>query len=245
MAEQLDTMRQNLEKLADKHSQMKKDLERQIKQMADAGKKADAQKLQKQLDKLQRQSPQMDQLKQLASQCKQCSQAPERWQAGRSRQGHESVERQASQLKKQSDEAQMLDAASDEICDAKAEMAGGDKPGDEMGESDKMGQGNSDQDKDGPPGNGLGRGKGLGPRPESPTATKFYDSKVNQKLGKGAAVATGPADGPNIKGHVQAEIKAQVEAAAHDSADPLTGQRLPRSQREHAKEYFDALREGK
>ncbi len=245
MAEQLDAMRQNLEKLADKHSQMKKDLERQIKQMADAGKSSDAQKLKNQLDKLQQQSPQMDQLKQLASQCKQCAQAMKDGKPGAADKAISQLSDKLSQLKKQSDEAQMLDAAADEICDAKSEMAGGNCPPDEMSKDGKSGQSTSDKDMDGPPGSGLGKGKGKGSRPESPTATKFYDSNVKQKLGKGAAVATGPADGPNIKGQVQAEIKAQIESAAHDAADPLTGQRLPRSQREHAKEYFDALREGK
>ena len=73
---------------------------------------------------------------------------------------------------------------------------------------------------------------------------KFYDSKVAQKTGHGAAIITGEADGPNLKGKVRAQIQEQMDSAKHENSDPLTGQRLPRSQRDFAKEYFDSLREG-
>ena len=59
------------------------------------------------------------------------------------------------------------------------------------------------------------------------------------------AVITGEADGPNIKGVVQQEIQQQIEASRHEASDAITRQRLPRSQRDHAKEYFDAFLEGK
>jgi hypothetical protein len=44
---------------------------------------------------------------------------------------------------------------------------------------------------------------------------------------------------------VQQEIQAQVEASRHEASNAVIRQRLPRNQRDHAKEYFDALREGK
>ena len=55
---------------------------------------------------------------------------------------------------------------------------------------------------------------------------------------------TGLVEGPNAKGQAVEEIKGEVEAAKHESADPLTGQRLPRSQRDHVQQYFDAFRKG-
>ena len=66
-----------------------------------------------------------------------------------------------------------------------------------------------------------------GERPENVHNTKLYDDKVKQNVGKGSAVITGLVDGPNSKGQVVEEIKTQVEAAKHEDADPLTGQRLP------------------
>ena len=55
---------------------------------------------------------------------------------------------------------------------------------------------------------------------------------------------TGTADGPNVKGKVQQEIQTQFESAKAQETDPLNGQQLPKGYREHAKKYFDALREG-
>jgi len=51
--------------------------------------------------------------------------------------------------------------------------------------------------------------------------------------------------GPNAKGQAIEEIKSQVESAKKESSDPLTGQRLPRQQRDHVQQYFDAFRDGK
>ncbi len=55
---------------------------------------------------------------------------------------------------------------------------------------------------------------------------------------------TGLAPGPNTKGRVGEEIKHQWQELRGDAADPLADQQLPRGYRDHAKTYFDALREG-
>ena len=122
---------------------------------------------------------------------------------------------------------------------------------DEMTARDGNGNGAEADNQDNPgPGNddlvgevaGSGKARASGHRGEKAGNVKFYDSKVAQKTGQGSAVITGEADGPNIKGKVRAEIQAQLDSARHDDSDPLTGQRLPRSQRDFAKEYFDSLR---
>ena len=43
---------------------------------------------------------------------------------------------------------------------------------------------------------------------------------------------------------VLAEIRQQFDTARHGSTDPLTGRRIPRKHRQHAREYFDRFREG-
>jgi hypothetical protein len=244
LGEQLDAMRQNLERMVEKHEQAKKELERQMQQMAAAGKNEEAKKLQQQLNKLQQQGSQMNRLKQLAGQCKQCGQALKNGDAAAAKAALDQLADQVGDMKKQSDELKMLDQMLDQIGQCKGDCAGGDKARDDFG------QGNSEFKEAGDDRlqgwtNGRGRARAEGRRPESKTDTKFYDSNVKQKMNRGAAVAVGDAEGPNMKGEVQQSIKAEIEAARHESADPLTGQRLPRSQREHAKEYFDSLREGK
>ena len=67
--------------------------------------------------------------------------------------------------------------------------------------------------------------------------------QVQAQPGKGRAVIKGEIDGPNLKGAVLEAIKEEMTAAESQEADPLTTQRLPRSHREHAEEYFNALRD--
>ena len=50
--------------------------------------------------------------------------------------------------------------------------------------------------------------------------------------------------GPNVVGQARQDIKSSLEAARSEEDRPLTEIRLPREQREHAQQYFDAFREG-
>ena len=72
----------------------------------------------------------------------------------------------------------------------------------------------------------------------------MYDTKVRQKVGRGAVSVTGQLDGPNAKGRVEQEIQSQFEAARSSAADPLADTKMPRGYREHARTYFDVLHEG-
>jgi hypothetical protein len=144
------------------------------------------------------------------------------------------MKQQLAELAEQAEEMAMLDEAMEELDDAKDAMNCKECNGEGCAacRGDKMG------------GMGMGRGRGQGARPEDPHKTGFYDTKVKQKLGKGAAVVTELVDGPNVKGQVEQEVQTQFEAAKADQSDPLTGQQMPRSYREHTKKYFDALRDG-
>jgi len=139
------------------------------------------------------------------------------------------IESQLSELKQQLAEAKMLEDALDEMAQCKDGMCQG-------------GAGNKQGKK---PGKGMGRGRGEGERPEEKTKTGHYDTKVKQKIGKGGAVVTDLVDGPNVKGQVRQQIQAEFDEVQAKSADPLADQQLPRRYRDHAKEYFDSLREGK
>jgi hypothetical protein len=50
--------------------------------------------------------------------------------------------------------------------------------------------------------------------------------------------------GPNVRGKVEQEIKQQFDTARRGETNPLTDRRIPKKQRQHAREYFDRFREG-
>jgi hypothetical protein len=95
------------------------------------------------------------------------------------------------------------------------------------------------------PGNGIGKGRGNGRPPDEEPETSTRETQVRQKPGRGAAVYAGTVEGPNFKGEVSAAIQQEVASFGDKPADPLTTERLPRNRREHAEEYFNALRDGK
>ena len=90
----------------------------------------------------------------------------------------------------------------------------------------------------------MGEGQGKGERPEEETPTKSYDSKVGADPQRGKAVIVGEVRGPNVAGDAREEIKSEITASKQSNADPITGKKLPRSEREHAQEYFDSFRDG-
>jgi hypothetical protein len=83
-----------------------------------------------------------------------------------------------------------------------------------------------------------------GRRDEERTDTAFRNSQVKQNPRRGAAVITGEADGPTIRGEVREAIKQEMEAAEAEDAEALVIEQLPRTQRENAEDYFNRLREG-
>ena len=90
----------------------------------------------------------------------------------------------------------------------------------------------------------MGEGQGIGDRPEEETEVGFYDTKASQKVGRGSASIVGETDGPNVLGNVRQEVQEAIESSESRSADPLTDQKMPRGHRDHAREYFNRLREG-
>ena len=69
-----------------------------------------------------------------------------------------------------------------------------------------------------------------------------FKSRVKGKLQRGQTVITGTADGNNISGRSVSEARELIRAEMSKDADPLENQQLPKSQREHARQYFESLR---
>jgi hypothetical protein len=87
-----------------------------------------------------------------------------------------------------------------------------------------------------------GEGRGGGKRDKQETETGTYKSRVKGKLQPGETVATGHADGNNITGKSISEAREMARSSLNRRSDPLENQKLPRSQREHARQYFENLR---
>jgi hypothetical protein len=261
LQQQMRQMQQKLQQAADAHAQAMKDLQQQMQQAQDQGDAAQQQQLQQQLDKLAQQAPRMDQLKQMADRLGQAADGMKDANPQQTADALKNMTDQLEQLQKENEELEMLDDALDQIAAAKEAMnckkcngAGcehcqgkGKGKGQQAGQGKKPGQQNQQAGnrQRGQPGKGIGVGRGPGLGPENEAEGNFFDTRVRQQVKEGQAVIVDRIDGPNIRGQVQQEVKSGITAATKEESDPLEGVRLPRAQRDHAREYFDSFREGK
>lgn len=232
LAKQLNEMKEKMEEAVQKHQEQCRNLQNQINQAKQAGQEGEASRLQDQLNQLMEQNGDMQQLQDMANKLGQCSQCMQDGQMQDAADMLQQMQGDLSDLQQQLDEMQMLDGAMDQLCQAR----------DQMNCAQCGGQGCAACQ--GPPRMGMSEGQGKGDRPEAEEDAKFYDDKVNQKIGKGAATIAGEMEGPNIKGNVFQQIEEQLDSAKSESTDPLTEQQMPRQHQEQTKEYFDLYRTG-
>jgi hypothetical protein len=251
LQQQLVKIQEQLEEKAAQHAEAKENLKEQIEQALASGDRDLAGDLQQKLDELKQGDQQMEQLKQLGQQL---ADAAEQLQQGNDAAAAEQLGELAQQLddlQQQFDEMELLDEAMQQIADCKNGMC---KPGDQRG--DQLAQGNKPGNKSGngmgkgdpedqPPGQGLGEGQGKGDRPENVNDTGFFDSQVDGDVKPGESIRTGSADGPNIAGRTKENVKKEIAASMASQDDPLTNRRIPKQDREHAREYFEQFRGGK
>jgi len=244
LAKQLEQMQQKLNQLADGHQNARADLQKRIKQLRQAGQQGEADQLQEQFDKLMQQAPQMQQLQQLADQLGQCSKCLRNGQMADAANAINALQANLGDLQQQLDELEMLDDAFEQFGDAKGQILAQGMGQENCPMCGGMGC-NACGGKGKIPGQGLGEGQGVGARPDGRIEPNFYDSQAPSKVGKGAGVLTDLVDGPNVKGNVEQKVKAQFDSLTQGSTDPLTTRTIPRKHRQHAREYFDSLREGR
>jgi hypothetical protein len=240
LEKQLKQMEDKLRKMADAHDKAQQSMKKQIEELKKKGQTQQAKELEEKLSQMQQQSSQMKLAKQMADQLGQCAKCMQQGDKAGAASAMSKLQEQLADLQQQADEMAMLEDAMSELEMAKDSMNCKECGG--QGCQACMGMGNS---RFGRPGMGLGRGRGNGPRPEEKTDSKFYDTKVKQQTGKGAALVVDFVDGPSMKGQVQQEIKTQFETMKAEETDPLTNQQLPRAYREHTLKYFDTLRDDK
>jgi hypothetical protein len=246
LKEQLQQMQEKLQNMADAQQQAQQSLKEQIEKAKEQGDLAQAGKLQQKLDQMQQQQQSMDKLQQMAQQLGQAAQSLEQGDQQAAAQQLEELGDQLSQLAQQDEELEMLEDAMDQISQAKESMNCKQCQGQgcEQCQGQGLGQGQGRGRKDGNPGRGMGEGRGKGARPEQENKTGSYDSQVRGKVGQGEATVVGEANGPNKAGEAREEINTAIRTATEGTANPLTNERLPRSQRDHVKEYYDSFRKG-
>ena len=239
LEKQMEQLEKALSEAAQAHEQAKQSLEQQMKQAEAAGDMQKAAQLERKLAEMQSKDSQMQQMQELANAM---SQAKEAMAKGDKQGAQDQLQKMASQLQKMSSEdgeLQDLDQLMDSLSQSKSQMAckkcGG------MGCKACMGNGKMD----GMPGNSLGQGRGQGERPEEETDADFFESRIRDDMKKGETSYGGKIGGENRKGATTAEVQQAVLSSIAEEPEPLENQPLPKSQREHAREYFNALREGK
>ncbi|MCA9192120.1 MAG: hypothetical protein KDB03_10170 [Planctomycetales bacterium] len=238
LAKQLSQLEKNLSDAASANEQAKQALKDQIEQAQAAGDMQKAAQLQRKLEIAESMAGQMAQMQQMANSL---SQAQQSMQQGNMQATQEALDQLASQLQQMNganSQLQDLDQLLDRLAQSKSQMACSQCNG--MGCSSCMGSMLSQF-----PGKGMGEGKGQGERPEEEGDVDFFDSQVRDMMKLGETINAGSIGGENRKGITRSEVQSAVVAAMADEPEPLDETPLPKGPREHARDYFNSVREGR
>jgi chemotaxis protein histidine kinase CheA len=249
LAKQMEQLKQTIDEMAKQAKEDQADLQKRADQLNQAGDPAAASKLEDAIQKLQQQAPQMQALQNLADKLGQCADQMKQGQNAQAAQAMQQALQQMQDMARQQNELKTLEGAMQQLAEARQQMncEGGNGAGKREGPgmAQAMLAGGDGDGKDGKPGPGGGKGRGDGARPDAKTDGSFFNSRVSQEVRAGAGQVTGLTGGPNLKNQAEAAIQKAAAAIEHGSTDPLSGQRLPKKQSEHAQQYFDSFREGK
>lgn len=240
MEKQLEKLQQAMSDAAESHEQAKQALKEQIAQAEAAGDMQKAAQLQRKLEQAQGQDANMAQMQQMADML---SKAQQSMKEGDMQGAQEAMQQMASQLQQMNaadSELQDLDELMDSLAQSKSQMNCKECNGMGCQSCSQMGSMMGQL-----PGMGMGEGQGMGDRPEEETDTDFFDSRVRDRMKQGETVYGGKVGGDNRKGTTQVEVQDAVLTALSEEPEPLDDTPLPRAQRDHTREYFDSIREGK
>ncbi|QDS97486.1 hypothetical protein [Adhaeretor mobilis] len=243
LQEQMKQMQERLANAADAQKKAQDQLKQQIEQAKREGNTAEAGKMQQQLDKMQKQAQANQQMQKMAQQMAEAQKAMEKGDQQAAGEAMDKMMEQMEQMKAQMAEGELLDAMMDDLQMAKDALGCQQCQGEGCQECNGGGGEGGENPQDSQ--NANGKGPGGGTRPDTKNDVRFRDSRVRQNVGKGAAVLAGEADGPNIRGEVVEQMKAEMSSQGSEPADPMVLEQLPKSRRDHAEEYFNTLREGR
>lgn len=246
LKKQIEQMKNAMQKAVEEHKKQKEDLQRQIDQARSKGDGAEAARLQQKMNELSQKDSQMGQMQQMAESMSRAQQAMQQGDAQQAADAMQQMADQLGEMQQQMSELEDLQSAMDQLSQSQSQMrckscggAGcqqcqGNGFGQGFGQGQGQGQGQGD---------GLGKGNGSGDRPELEGETNTYETQVRGDVKKGKAIVSGFADGPNRKGVTREAVKAAILSELSKESDPAENQTLPRTEREHAQQYFDQLRD--
>ena len=236
LAKQIEKMADQMKKAAEQNEKKQEELKRKIEQAKKEGRGKDADKMQQELNQMQKQQQQMDQMKNMAESMKNAAQAMQNGDAQSAADAMDKMAEQLGDMQSEMDQLQDLEETFGDLSQMKQQMRCKQCNGQGcQGCQGGMGEGEK-------PGQGLGKGAGEGDRPENETDTNTYQTQVRGEVRRGRAVISGFADGPNRKGETRDAITQQLQDTLAEESDPTESQVLPRTEREHAQQYFDRLR---
>ena len=252
LAKDLDALAKRLKEVAKNHEQEKQRLKEDIERAKKDGDLDKAAKLQQQLEQKQQQDQQQQRINKLAQKLQKCANCVKAGDGAQGKKGQQG-QKQPGQEGNQPGQAEMKEAAEslEEMAEQLEQMQQELEEMENLEDLEQIAQQcqqgcNGDCEGDGPPqwkdfGNGKGPGGGKRDKADSEYGT--FKSRVKGTLQRGQTVITGTADGNNISGRSVSEARALIQAEMSKDADPLENQQLPKSQREHARQYFEALRD--
>jgi len=250
LKQQIEQIRDKLNQAAEKNAEAKKQLQQQIDQANKEGRPQDAAKMQQQMNQLEAQGAQLQQMQQMGEAMNQAAQAMKEGKTGEAADALENMADQLGEMQSEMEQLEDLADTLDNLAQSKDQMRCSSCEGGGCGQCQGQGNGQGNKQGDGQNnskgsalGQGIGKGRGSGELPEDIEAGT-YDSQVRGEPKQGRGVVAGFADGPNRKGVSREEIKDAVLGAISDKSDPLENQALPRVERDHARQYFDRLRQG-
>lgn len=251
LAKDLKELAKQLQQMAEQQQQAKEKLKEQIKQAQQQGDLDKAAELQQQLEKMEQQNKQQQKMQQMAQNLQKCAdcmnQQKQGGKPGGKQPGQQGNQQAQAQLQKA---GEALEDLADDIEHMQQDLQDLEDLQDlakslediknAMNDCDCEGQGDQPKFGDWQ----KGKGKGFGKREKGEGDTSGFKSQVKGKLQKGETVATGSADGNNITGKSVSQAREIVKASMNEDNDPLAEKKLPKSTREHAREYFQKVREG-
>lgn len=245
LKQQVNQMAKAMEKAAQEHEKKKQELKEKIEKARKEGRGDDASKAQQELNQMQQKDAQMQKMSKMAEAMGQAAKAMQEGKGGEAADAMENMADQLGEMADEMSELEDLEMSLDQLSDSKNQMrckncGGGGCQSCQGSGQFGFGQGNGQGE-----GFGMGKGNGAGDRPEEETDTNTYETQVRGEVKKGRAIIAGFADGPNRKGISREDVKAAIQSTLSEESDPSENQTLPRTEQEHARQYFDSLREGK
>ncbi len=238
LEKQLAQLEKAMSEAAQAHESTKQALKEQIQQAEAAGDLQKAAQLQRKLEQAQAQDANMAQLQQMADTLSKAQQAMKEGDAQAAQEALQQMASQLQQMNQSDSELQDLDELMDSLSQSKSQMmckqCNGQGCTSCMGSMAGM-----------IPGQGMGEGRGQGERPEEETDTDFFESRVRDQMKAGETIYGGKVGGANRKGNTQMDIQDAVLTSLSEEPDPLDDTPLPKTQKDHAREYFNTIREGK